>query len=159
MSTTLCQNRAAVGRAGRDLQFVSFTLGEQVYAVDVVDVYGIYHGLPLIPNPDSPVYLDGEVQIANRRIPVVNLRRFAGMTDSTAEKTPRWILMINQPGGPVGLIVDRVSEVVRLTPACLIEPEATDQSPVGGYVNAMANHQGRCMWLPDMNRLLRDAVN
>lgn len=159
MGTTLCQNKAAVGRAGREMQFVSFMLGDQSYVVDVADVYGIYHGLPLIPSPDSPAFLDGEVQIANRRIPVVNLRRFAGMADVTADKTPRWILMINQPGGPVGLIVDRVSEVLRLAPANLTEPDSAEQSPVGDYVQAAVNHQGRSMWLPDMNRLLHDAVH
>ena len=34
--------------------FVSFVLGGTDYAVEVEEVYGIYHSLPIIPTPDSP---------------------------------------------------------------------------------------------------------
>jgi len=158
MTTITTPRRSAVGQGSRELQFVSFALGEQSYGVEVADVHGIYHGLPIIPNPDTPPFLEGEVQLAGRRVPVINLRRFAGMADIHSCALPRWIVMVNYPAGPVGLLVDRVIEVLKLRASTLRPPADTAVSPVGDYIVAEANHDGGTMYLPDFARLLHDAV-
>jgi purine-binding chemotaxis protein CheW len=158
MTTTITPRRSAVGQGSRELQFVSFALGEQSYGVEVADVHGIYHGLPIIPNPDTPPFLEGEVQLAGRRVPVINLRRFAGMADIPNRALPRWIVMVNNPAGPVGLLVDRVIEVLKLRASTLKPPADTATSPVSDYIVAVANHEGGTMYLPDFTRLLHDAV-
>ena len=158
MATTVTRQRNAVGRGSRELQFVSFALGEQAYGVDVADVHGIYHGLPIIPNPDNQPYLDGDVQLADQRIPVINLRRFAGMTEAHNLTTPRWIVMVEAVGGPIGLVVDRVIEVLRVEASSIAPPADNTTSPVRDYIMAVANHNGRTMFLPDFTRLVHDAV-
>jgi purine-binding chemotaxis protein CheW len=158
MTTTITPRRSVVGQGSRELQFVSFALGEQSYGVEVADVHGIYHGLPIIPNPDTPPFLEGEVQLAGRRVPVINLRRFAGMADIPDRALARWIVMINNPAGPVGLLVDRVIEVLKLRASTLKPPAGTATSPVSDYIVAVANHDGGTMYLPDFTRLLQDAV-
>jgi purine-binding chemotaxis protein CheW len=151
--------RRGTGTPSRELQFVSFALGQYDYGVNVADVYGIYHGLPLIPNPDMPSNLDGEVQLADRRIPVVNLRRFAGLEDHPSSAQARWILMVHDGDNPIGLIVDKVTEVVKLTPQNVkLNPEA-DAGPVRDYVTAVADLSGHSLFVPDLNRLLHDATN
>jgi purine-binding chemotaxis protein CheW len=136
--------------------FVSFVLGGTDYGVEVDEVYGIYHGLPIIPTPDSPAVYAGEIQLVDRRIPIVNLRRFAGVSDTCVP--PHWIVIVDNVKGPVGFVVDRVSEVVKLTPASLTITDATAPGPVGNYVMAVASHENRPMYLPDFGRLLQDAV-
>jgi purine-binding chemotaxis protein CheW len=158
MANTSCMRRSSVGAPSHDPVFVRFELGGQAYGVDVAEVYGIYHGLPLIPLPDSPPFMDGEVQLADRRIPVVNLRRFAGMPEMNRGTEPRWILMVHNIHGPVGLTVDRVQEVIRLTKKNLGQPTAHAPSPVAEYVTAVADVAGHPMYLPDFSRLLCDAT-
>jgi purine-binding chemotaxis protein CheW len=138
--------------------FVSFVLGGTDYAVEVEEVYGIYHGLPIIPTPDSPTCVSGEVQLVDRRIPVVNLRRFAGIHDVHAYRSPYWILIVDHKQGPVGFGVDRVTEVVKLTSANFTISEDTAPGPVGAYVMAVAKHGDRSLFVPDFSRLLHDAV-
>lgn len=150
----------STGTPSREMQFVSFVLGQWEYGVNVDDVYGIYHGLPLIPNPDMPSNLDGEVQLADRRIPVLNLRRFSGMDDPAGSSPARWILMVNNgSGGPIGLIVDKVTEVVKLLPSDVKLNPAADAGPVKSYVTAMADLSGHSLFMPDLSRLLHDATN
>ncbi len=158
MSTTLTRSRGTVGSSRSDLQFVSFVIGDADYGVNVSDVYGIYHGLPLIPNSDWPSILEGEVQLADRRIPVVNLRRFAGLADTVETDSASWIVMVNDQRGPVGFVVDRVTEVVRLAERSLETPHDVGPCPVSDYLIAVARHRGRPMLLPDWNRLLHDAT-
>jgi purine-binding chemotaxis protein CheW len=158
MATTTTLRHSAVAQGSRELQIVSFALGEQNYGVEVADVHGIYHGLSVIPNPDTPPFWEGEVQFAGRRIPVINLRRFAGMADVPAGMSPRWIVVINSPTGPVGLLVDRVIEVVRLRASSLEPLDDATLCPVGDYITAAAIHDGGTVLLPDFTRLLHDAI-
>jgi purine-binding chemotaxis protein CheW len=147
------------GTPSREMQFVSFALAQWEYAVNVEDVYGIYHGLPLIPNPDMPSNLDGEVQLSDRRIPVLNLRRFSGLPDPAGASQARWILMVNDGNGPIGLIVDKVNEVVKLTAQNVkLNPEG-DAGPVKAYITAMADVSGHALFMPDLGRLLHDATH
>ena len=53
MAGTITQNRRSVGASAQNLRLVSFSVGATDYGVDVADIHGIYHGLPLIPNPDA----------------------------------------------------------------------------------------------------------
>jgi purine-binding chemotaxis protein CheW len=158
MAITSLHTRSSVGTPSADLQLVSFAVGGMDYGVDVADVYGIYHGLAIIPSPDAAPFLDGEVQLAGRRIPIVNLRRFAGMLGDVSNRAPQWIVMVSHPGGPVGLVVDKVSEVLKIPPQNLRPLEDSCSCPVSDYIVAQAHHQGRSVYLPDFSRLLHDAV-
>ena len=158
MVTTTRRGQGAVGSGRKEMLFVSFALGETDYAVEVEEVYGIYHGLPIIPTPDSPSCMAGEVQLVDRRIPVVNLRRFAGMQDAPVNRMPHWILIVDHRQGPVGCVVDHVSEVMKLSPANLSISDDERAGPVGDYVMAVATHGDRRMYVPDFSRLLHDAT-
>jgi purine-binding chemotaxis protein CheW len=138
--------------------FVSFVLGGTDYAVEVEEVYGIYHSLPIIPTPDLSPSMEGEVQLVDRRIPVVNLRRFAGIRDGLGQKTPHWILIVDHKQGPIGFMVDGVTEVVRLSPANLTISDQKAPGPVGDYIMAVARHDNKAVYMPDFSRLLHDAV-
>ena len=158
MSSTAIRSSSRVGSHPENLSFVSFVLGDNNFVINVSDVHGIYHGLSIIPNPDGPSFLEGDVQFGEQRIPVVNLRRFAGMSDCDDCSSGQWILMLHDHNGPVGLVVDRVTEVVKLKPESL-KPTPDDlNGPVSDYISAVAEYQGRSMLVPDFNRLLHDII-
>ena len=157
MNSTHAAAAFGVGMGRGDLQLVTFYMDGHQFAVDVDDVFGIYHGLPLIPTPDLAACMDGEIQVSDQRIPVVNLRRFAGLPEAQAEGT-NWVVAMTQPGGPVGLAVDRVAEVVRLEPRALAAAHGQVDAPVGEYIQATAGYHGRTLLLPDVSRLIQDAT-
>ncbi len=146
-----------IGSGSRECRLVSFTLADRHYGIDVDDVFGIYHGNPLIPTPELSEFVDGEVHVSGQRVPVLNLRRFLGLDESTKSHNP-WILTVNQPGGPVGLAVDRVNEVVRLEANDLQKVDDSLHVPMSEYITERAHQNGRWLFIPDMNRLLRDAL-
>jgi purine-binding chemotaxis protein CheW len=158
VSAIIGRHQGAVGSNRQDMLFVSFVFGGMNYGVEVGEVYGIYHGLPIIPTPDSAPSVEGEVQLVDRRVPVVNLRHFAGMNDRQSQAGPHWIVVVDDSRGPVGIVVDGVSEVVKLTPSHMTPSDAPFPGPVGEYVMAVATHEDHPMYLPDFGRLLHDAV-
>jgi chemotaxis signal transduction protein len=141
------------------MRLVSFSVGATDYGVDVADIHGIYHGLPLIPTPDGNTpFVDGEVQLADQRIPVVNLRRFSGLDAPAAPAAPGWIVMVEDVHGPIGFAVDKVTEVIRLTAADLAPASPPEHAPLADYIVAVAAYRGRPLLLPDLGRLVHDAT-
>jgi purine-binding chemotaxis protein CheW len=158
MAGTITQTRRVAGAARQNLRLVSFAVGAGDYAVDVADIHGIYHGLPLIPQPEAASFVDGQVQLAGQRVPVVNLRRFCGLPDSAPSSLPGWIVVVDDNHGPVGLAVDAVTEVVRLSPTELEPASPPEYSPLANYIVAVAAYRGRPLLLPDLGRLIHDAT-
>lgn len=159
MSSTTCRSPNRVGSPSQDQRFVTFILDNGEYAVNVSEVFGIYRDLPLVPDPDGPRHVDGVVQFRDFQIPVVNLRRFTGLREGEPRSAGRWIVIVNDGSSPVGLVVDRVTEVVQLSPRSVQPVAKSPRGPVGDYVTASARYSGRNLLFPDLNRLVHDAIS
>jgi chemotaxis signal transduction protein len=158
MTAILNHSVGRVGSARSDLQFVTFSMGERIYAINVADVIGIYRGLPMIPKHKPAGSAVGNVRIGDQQIPVLSLRRFAGLADVFSEPDAQWTLVVRSAQRLVALMVDHVTEVVRLTEQSLgFMAETSD--PFADYMAATATHHGRTVFIPDFQRLLQDAFS
>jgi purine-binding chemotaxis protein CheW len=98
-----------------EAQFVTFSLGEEVFAVPVEVVREILDHEEPFKIPHGPEYLLGLRDVRGQGVPVIDLRLRLGM--SRTEKTPHTrILVLDVPVGDrelaLGLVADRVFEVV-----------------------------------------------
>lgn len=96
-------------------QFVTFSLGEEVFAVPVEVVREILDHEEAFKIPHGPDYLLGLRDVRGHGVPVIDLRLRLGL--SKTEKTPHTrILVLDVPVGErvlaLGLVADRVFEVV-----------------------------------------------
>ena len=146
--------RASVSSGPRDLQLVTFRIGDYEFGADVSDVQGIYHGLPMIPTPDAPDVIAGDVQICGERISVLNLSRLYASSEGRASEW--WIIVLNLLGGPVGLKVDKVTEVVKLSVSAMAAIPQPESHPLHNYVRAVAQHQGRTIRVVDFTAMLKE---
>jgi purine-binding chemotaxis protein CheW len=108
------------------VQLVSFRVGEEEYGVDIGMVQEIVH-LPETINrvPDAPAYLLGIITLRNHVLPVVSLRALFQLKDKEMDDRAR-IVVVNlcdqqKRNFSVGLVVDAVTEVLRISRA-VIDP-------------------------------------
>ncbi|WP_320197580.1 chemotaxis protein CheW [Agrobacterium sp. rho-13.3] len=97
-----------------DTQFVTFSLGEEVFAVPVDVVREILDHEEAFKIPHGPDYLLGLRDVRGQGVPVIDLRLRLGM--SRTVKTPHTrILVLDIPIGEkllaLGLVADKVFEV------------------------------------------------
>lgn len=98
-----------------EAQFVTFSLGEEIFAVPVEVVREILDHEEPFKIPHGPEYLLGLRDVRGQGVPVIDLRLRLGM--SRTEKTPHTrILVLDVPVADrvlaLGLVADRVFEVV-----------------------------------------------
>jgi purine-binding chemotaxis protein CheW len=135
------------------LQLVSFRLGTQRYAVDILKVEEIDNMKEITNIPNAPPYLAGAINLRGKVIPVLSLRSKFGMETNGGSENGK-IVIIDIKGAVMGIIVDSVSDVLRI-PTDMIEPPPQVTSRLHpGLIRGIAKlHEGLVLIL-DMDKLL-----
>ncbi len=105
-------------------QFLTFTLGEEVFAMDIRTVREIIQYGQVTTVPLMPTFVRGVINLRGAVVPVIDLRaRFGRGAASVGKKTCIVIFDAMRAGERVelGLMVDAVSEVIEID-ASRIEP-------------------------------------
>lgn len=100
-------------RAGK---YLSFALGQEEYAIRVLKVREIVKLQHITSVPDTPHEVKGVINLRGKVIPVVDLRLKFGMQDAQyGQRTCIIVVEVTaNQHGPMGIIVDEVSEVLTL---------------------------------------------
>jgi len=105
-------------------QFLTFTLGEEVFAMNIRTVREIIQVGPMTTVPLMPNFVRGVINLRGAVVPVIDLQsRFGRPRATIGKKTCIVIFDALRDGERVelGLLVDAVSEVIDITPE-QIEP-------------------------------------
>lgn len=95
-------------------EYLTFTLGSEEYAIDILKVQEIrgYEQPTLIAN--APRFIKGVINLRGIIVPIVDLRLKFNL--SKAEYTPFTVVIIlNIAGRVIGIVVDSVSDVLTLS--------------------------------------------
>src|SRR4030042_1016263 len=101
-------------------QMVLFELGTETYGLDIATVHEIIRMQPIPRVPKAPFYVEGVINLRGRVIPVIDIGKRFGFEKNEEAKNNR-IVVININGTTLGIIVDAVTEVIRV-PADSIDP-------------------------------------
>jgi purine-binding chemotaxis protein CheW len=108
------------GDLAEETQLVSFRLGSEEYGVNIMQVQEIIRLTEITRVPKAPAFVEGIIDLRGKVLPIVDLRKRFGMEQRQDTDATR-IVVVNIDDMTVGLIVDSVSEVLRI-PNRSIEP-------------------------------------
>jgi len=118
------EQSAKGGAAEASAQFLTFTLGEEVFAMDIRTVREIIQYGPMTTVPLMPDFVRGVINLRGAVVPVIDLQaRFGRPAARVGKKTCIVIFdaMRDDERVELGLLVDAVSEVIDIAPE-QIEP-------------------------------------
>ncbi len=97
-----------------EFQMASFWLGDLLLGIDIRCIRGINRVGTMTPVPDAPAMVAGVVNLRGDVVTVVALRTILDLPP--AEITPRTrLLIVQSEAESIGLLVDRVADVVTVT--------------------------------------------
>ena len=134
-------------------EFLTFTLGSEEYAIDILKVQEIrgYEQPTRIAN--SPAFIKGVINLRGIIVPIVDLRIKFKL--GKVEYTPFTVVIIlNVAGRVIGVVVDSVSDVISLT-STQVRP-APDFSATFDtrYILGLAALEDRMLIVTDIERLM-----
>jgi purine-binding chemotaxis protein CheW len=104
--------------AAQEIELLSFRLGEEAYTVLVKDVQEVLKVRDLTLVPNAPSYVLGVTSLRGTMLPVIDLCKRLGLPVGARDEKAR-IIVVSLEDENVGLIVDRVTGVLRILPEAL----------------------------------------
>ena len=147
---------AAVELAGQpaaEEHVVVFRLAEEFYALDIQTVQEIVRMQAITSIPGSDASVEGITNLRGRVVPVIDLRKRCGINAGAYTAETR-IVVVSGTGGMTGLIVDAVSEVMRIPGEQVDLPSAIVSAPRNTYLRGVAKLGDRLVSLMDLKGLL-----
>jgi len=135
-------------------QVVTFRVGDEHFAADVLAVERVLRHAAPMPVPNLPAWMEGVLEYQSRVVPVFVLRRRFGLEEHGRPEAGVRIIVSRARDEWLGALVDAVLEVVNIDPAQLSPPPPLFRGLKAEYVRGLLHRDGRMIILLEMARLL-----
>jgi purine-binding chemotaxis protein CheW len=136
-------------------EWLTFFLGGEEYALEIEQVREILKAPAITQVPRAPAHVLGVIMVRGEVITVFDPRRRLGLPPATLGRQAR-VIVCDAGDGPRGLLVDAVSQVVRL-PGSAVELRPSGVGALNGEdIAAIGRDRDRFLILLDLASLLRD---
>lgn len=139
--------------SSEEYQVVAFKLGKEEYAVDVLNVQEIERLLNITRVPRTQNYIEGVINLRGNIVPVVNLHKKFSL-ESHGEQDDKRIIVFQFDDMQVGIIVDEVSEVLRLNVNDIEETAKVYSTLSAEHIKGIAKINDRLLILLDLLKIL-----
>lgn len=137
-------------------QYLTFKLGDEIFALDVAKVREILDFTTVTKVPRTPDFMRGVINLRGSVVPVVDMRlKFAMSGTEKTVNTCIVVVEVDLEGETIilGALADSVQEVIEL------EPDQIEPAPRIGaklrtdFIRGMGKHDGRFIMILDIDRV------
>jgi purine-binding chemotaxis protein CheW len=137
---------------GDDVQVVTFRVGRQEFAFDILQVERILRYSPPSPLPKAPQFLEGVMPYGDTAVPVIDLRKRFELDAPIREETR--VMVLELENQRVGVLVDEVREVLRVDSTTIASPGPVVSGLAAVYIAGIISRPERTIILLNARKLL-----
>ena len=137
---------------GDDIQVVTFRVGQQDFAFDILQVERILRYEKPAGVPRAPDYLEGVLKFEGATIPVVDLRKRLEVDATVGDETRLMVLAFENER--IGVLVDEVREVLRVDAGTIAAPPPLVRGLAAAYIAGILTSRERPVVLLNARKLL-----
>lgn len=138
-------------KSRQEIQLVVFNIGDEEFGVEINQVREIVKLLPITRMPKSPEFIEGVVNLRGQIITVIDLSKRLDIPTAGKSDTTR-IIVVEIGDTTVGMIVDSVTEVLRMSTSDIENTPALIQTQVHEkYLRGVGKMDDRLLILLDLN--------
>lgn len=138
----------------KEYQLVVFTIGDEEFGVDISQVREIVRLVQITYLPKAPTFIEGVVNLRGQVLAVIDLSKRLGVPSKERSENTR-IIVVEVGENTVGMIVDSVSEVLRLASDFVEEvPSLVETEIPEHYIRGVGKLKDRLLVLLDLNKIL-----
>ena len=140
-------------------QLVVFDVADEHYGVDIAAVEAIIKMQPVTAVPQAPPFVEGVTNLRGKILPVIDLRKRFGLppltpANETAARKNMRIVVVDMKGQTVGMIVDGVSEVLRISADAIEPPSPLVTTVASTFIQSIAKAGERLVIILDLQHVL-----
>jgi purine-binding chemotaxis protein CheW len=138
-------------------KFLSFLLGEEVYAIPIKKAREIIGMMEIIHIPKMQGYIKGVINLRGKIIPIIDLRLRFGMEEKAySERTCIIVVDVNTKENQrlMGIVVDAVSEVVTIQTTDIENPPEFDAQIDSSFLAGLGKTKEKVIMLLEIDKIL-----
>ena len=140
---------------GTSSAYVTFSLADETYAIDVLQVQEVLKLTEIAPVPGVPNYILGIINLRGDVVTVIDARRRMSLPDREPDDASR-IVIIDVDNQNVGILVDSVAEVVQISPEAIDPAPAVGNDQTSRFILGVTSTAEGLTILIDLNKLLSE---
>ena len=136
-------------------QLVVFGLGKEEFGIDISQVREIVRIQTITAIPQSLDFVEGIVNLRGQIVPIVDLsKRFRVANVTAGDESQRRIIVVSMGSQNIGILVDGVSEILRI-PDDSIEPTPpiVASGVSSDFIRGVAKVENRLIIMLDLDRI------
>jgi len=138
-------------------QFVTFAIGAEEYAVDIMQVREIQAWTEVTVLPNQPKYMRGVLNLRGIIVPIFDLRCRFNQGETTA--TPVHVVVIIAVGDRIiGILVDRVSDILTIDASEIRAVPDLDDNGESDHIIGLVTAEERMVALLDTASLFKHEI-
>lgn len=137
-------------------QYLSFALGNEAYAIDILKVQEIRGYEAVTPIANTPAYIKGVTNLRGNIVPIVDLRLKFNVGEASYNEFTV-VIILNLGARVVGIVVDGVSDVVLLKGGDIRPAPQFSSVFDTRYVSGLAMVGEQMLIVVDIEQLIRSS--
>lgn len=136
-------------------ELITISIGEQYFAIDVMQVREIRGWTTSTPLPHAPPHVLGMINLRGAILPVIDLGSLLGLGATTV--SPSAVVMVAQIGSEqMGLLVDAVCDIVTVAEGMLQEAPSVGGGRVREFVSGVMTTEQGIVTLLNLDHVMPD---
>lgn len=148
---------AKTGEATDNRQYLTFSVGGEVFAIGILNIKEIIEYGSLTEIPMMPAFIRGVINLRGAVVPVIDLSvRFGRAPTQIARRTSIVIIEVDSENGKqdIGIVVDAVHEVLEISPGDIEPPPAFGAKIRTDFIQGMGKVGGKFVIILNIDRVL-----
>lgn len=150
------QQKSGAVLASQANEFLTFRLGREEYGIEILKVQEIRGWEQPTTIAGAPPFIKGVINLRGTIVPVVDMRLKFDIGEARYDQFTV-VIILNVSGRVVGMVVDSVSDVVRLSPEQVRAVPEFSSTLDTRYLMGLAALDGRMLILVDIEKLITSA--
>jgi purine-binding chemotaxis protein CheW len=137
-----------------ELQMAVFRVGQEEYAIDIMQIMEIIRPQKVTRIPNAPPVVEGVINLRGKVVPIIDLRKRFGVDLAKSDSKKVRVIILRVARKVIGAVVDEVIEVIYMKSGHI---ETTPDAVKGldtEYLKGVGKHGERLIVILDIDRIL-----
>ena len=146
---------ASVLSDNNSMEFATFYIGDALCGMDILRIQEINKHMEMTRVPQAPDYVKGILNLRGQIVTIIDLRQKLGLAPAGSDEDARNIIVKSQEEY-IGLMVDRISDVVNVDRDKLESPPASMDGVQGKFFKGVYKTEKSLVGILEMEEILKE---